>query len=94
MNQSEFVRIFKEKTGLETIFRSRKAVDAFFEILEEGLKRDGIVNFSGHGRFKLKVIKSKPIVHPVTKEKLQTKEKVVALFKNADKFKKRLNAVK
>lgn len=94
MNQSQFARIFKEKAGISSIEKASKIVDHFFDTLNDALRIEDSVIFSGHGRFKLKTIKAKPIVHPITKQEMQTTEKVVAQFKNADKFKKRLNAVK
>ena len=53
MNRSDLIRLFQEKTGLDNS-DSDWFVRQFFQVLSEGLARDGRVELRGFGVFRIK----------------------------------------
>ncbi|MFR4518344.1 MAG: HU family DNA-binding protein [Fusobacterium sp.] len=82
MNREEFIKVYAEKNGL-AYNEASEDIKTFFELLEEGLVKEGKVIFKGDVVFEVRHVKSRRAVNLKTKELMTTKpfKKVVAKFK-------------
>ena len=70
---------------------SKKIINHFFNILIEGLKKDGSVKLSGFGTFKVLSKKQRIGRNPKTKETKIISERNVILFKPSKELKNYIN---
>ena len=89
MTKSEFVDQVASTSGL-TKADASKAVDAFLETIEDTLKRNGEVNFSGFGKFSVAERGAREGVHPRTGEPIQIAASKVPRFSAGSGLKKAL----
>ncbi len=80
MNKTEFINAISEKAGLSKV-DSKKAVDAFAEVVTEALKSGDKVALIGFGTFSVKETKEREGINPATKAKITIAAKKVAKFK-------------
>tara|TARA_B100001121_G_C18167365_1_gene379633 strand:+ start:146 stop:448 length:303 start_codon:yes stop_codon:yes gene_type:complete len=79
--------------GLPEIL-SEKLLKSFFDIIVEGLLKDGEVKISKFGNFKILNKKSRIGRNPKTKEEFLIKERKVVSFYPAKSIKKKINEKK
>ena len=90
MSKQEIVEMVAEEAGISKAAASR-AVDAVFEGITKGLKKEGKVTFVGFGTFSAKKRAAREGINPLTKEPLKIPAKTVASFKAGSKLKDALN---
>ncbi len=90
MSKQELVEIVAEKAELSKAAAAR-AVDAVFEGVTTGLKKEGKVTLVGFGTFSAKRRAAREGINPLTKEPLKIPAKTVASFKAGSKLKDALN---
>ena len=90
MSKQEIVEIVAEKAEISKA-AAAKAVDAVFEGITKGLKKEGKVTFVGFGTFSAKKRAAREGINPLTKEPLKIPAKTVASFKAGSKLKDALN---
>ena len=90
MSKTELVEFVAEKAGLSKA-AAQRAVDATFEGVTKGLKKEGKVTLVGFGTFSAKKRKAREGINPLTKEPLKIPAKTVASFKAGSKLKDALN---
>ena len=90
MNKKDFIKLYREKMKHLTIMEAKEDIEAMLTLIEEGLKKDGKVQFFNKGVFSVGNIKPKTISNPKTRELMQTSEmkkvKFNASFKLKDKI--------
>ena len=89
MTKSEFVDQVASTSGLSK-GDATKAVDAFLNTIEDTLKRNGEVNFSGFGKFSVAERGARQGVHPRTGETIQIAASRVPKFTPGSGLKKTL----
>ena len=90
MSKQEIVDIVAERAEISKA-AAAKALDAVFEGITEGLKKEGKVSFVGFGTFSAKKRAAREGINPLTKEPLKIPAKTVASFKAGSKLKDALN---
>ncbi len=90
MSKTELVEFVAEATDLSKAAAAR-AVDAVFEGVTTGLKKEGKVTLVGFGTFSAKKRAAREGINPLTKEPLKIPAKTVASFKAGSKLKDALN---
>lgn len=90
MSKTELVEFVAEAAGLSKA-AAQKAVDATFEGVTKGLKKEGKVTLVGFGTFSAKKRAAREGINPLTKEPLKIPAKTVASFKAGSKLKDALN---
>jgi len=90
MGKKELVELVAAQTGL-TKADSARAVDAVFEGIQTGLKKEGKVAIVGFGTFSAKKRPARDGINPLTKEPLHIPAKTVATFKAGSKLKDAIN---
>jgi DNA-binding protein HU-beta len=90
MNKTEFISAIAEKSGL-TKADSKKAVDAFADVIVEALKSGDKVTLVGFGTFSVKESKEREGINPRTKEKITIAAKKSAKFKAGSEVDNALN---
>jgi DNA-binding protein HU-beta len=90
MNKTEFISAISEKSGL-TKADSKKAVDAFADVIVEALKSGDKVTLVGFGTFSVKESKEREGINPRTKEKITIAAKKSAKFKAGSEVDNALN---
>ncbi len=90
MSKQEIIDIVAEKAEISKAAAGR-AVDAVFEGITKGLKKEGKVTFVGFGTFSAKKRAAREGINPLTKEPLKIPAKTVASFKAGSKLKDALN---
>lgn len=90
MSKQEIVEMVAEQAGISKAAAS-KAIDAVFEGITKGLKKEGKVTFVGFGTFSAKKRAAREGINPLTKEPLKIPAKTVASFKAGSKLKDALN---
>ena len=90
MSKQEIIDIVAEKAGISKA-AAGKAIDAVFEGITKGLKKEGKVTFVGFGTFSAKKRAAREGINPLTKEPLKIPAKTVASFKAGSKLKDALN---
>ena len=90
MSKTELVEFVAAKAGL-TKADTQRALDATFEGITTGLKKEGKVALVGFGTFAAKKREARDGINPLTKEPIKIPAKVVASFKAGSKLKDALN---
>lgn len=90
MGKTQLVELVAAQTGL-TKADAGRAVDAVFEGIQTGLKKEGKVAIVGFGTFNAKKRPARDGINPLTKEPLHIPAKTVASFKAGSKLKDALN---
>ena len=90
MTKQMLVDMMAEKANL-TKADAARALDAFTESVQEGLKKEGRVALVGFGTFTAKKRAARTGINPLTKESINIPAKVVASFKAGSKLKDALN---
>ena len=90
MKKGEFIETVVDKTG-ETTKQAGQFYDAFWESIEEQLKKGHDVCLTGIGSFKVKKRAARKGINPATKKKINIPAKNVIVFKPSKTFSDRLN---
>ena len=90
MKKGEFIESVVDKTG-ETAKQAGQFYDAFWESVEEQLKKGQEVCLTGIGSFKVKKRAARKGVNPATKKQISIPAKKVIVFKPSKSFSDRLN---
>ncbi len=90
MGKQQLVESVAEATGL-TKADAERAVNATFDAITEGLKKEGKVTLVGFGTFSAKKREAREGINPLTKEAIKIPAKMVASFKAGSKLKDAIN---
>ena len=90
MKKGEFIESVTDKTGASAK-KTGEFYDAFWESIEEQLKKGHDVCLTGVGTFKLKKRSARKGVNPQTKKRINIPAKQVIIFKPSKSFTDRLN---
>ena len=90
MKKGEFIESVTDKTG-ESTRKTGEFYDAFWESIEEQLKKGHDVCLTGVGTFKLKKRSARKGINPQTKKHINIPAKTVIVFKPSKTFTDRLN---
>ena len=90
MSKNELVELVAAKAEISKAAAGR-AIDALFEGITKGLKKEGKVSFVGFGTFSAKKRAAREGINPLTKEPLKIPAKTGASFKAGKKLKDALN---
>ena len=90
MKKVEFIESVTDKTGTSTK-KTGEFYDAFWESIEEQLKKGHDVCLTGVGTFKLKKRSARKGINPQTKKRINIPAKQVIIFKPSKSFTDRLN---
>ncbi len=90
MSKQEVIEMMAEKAEISKAAAGR-ALDAAFDAITEGLKKEGKVTFVGFGTFSAKKRAAREGINPLTKEAIKIPEKTVASFKAGSKLKDAIN---
>lgn len=90
MKKGDFIESVVDKTG-ESAKQAGIFYDAFWESIEEQLKKGHEVCLTGIGTFKIKKRSSRKGVNPATKKKITIPAKNVITFKPSKSFSDRMN---
>ena len=90
MKKGEFIESVTDKTG-ESTKKTGVFYDAFWESIEEELKKGHDVCLTGVGTFKLKKRSARKGINPQTKKHINIPAKQVIIFKPSNTFTDRLN---
>lgn len=91
INKNDILKNIKYHRGLPISF-SEKIFDLIFDIIIEGLQKDGKLKIAGFGTFKVLNKNSRIGRNPKTKIKYQIKARKVVVFSPSLQVKKRMNA--
>ena len=91
ISKNDILKNIKYHQGLPVSY-SEKIFDHIFDIIIEGLKRDGKLKISGFGTFKILNKNLRIGRNPKTKEKATISSRNVVLFKASKDFKKYINS--
>ena len=90
MTKNELVQFIAAKAGL-TKADANRALEATFEGIRTGLKKEWKVALVGFGTFSAKKRAAREGINPLTKQPLKIAAKTVASFKAGSKLKDALN---
>lgn len=90
MGKQELVEFVAAKVGLTKV-DAGKSVDAIFEAITTGLKKEGKVSIVGFGTFNSKKRAAREGINPLTKEAIKIPAKNVVSFKAGSKLKDAVN---
>lgn len=90
MRKSEFIGSVVDKTG-ESAQKTGEFYDAFWESVEEQLKKGHDVCLTGVGTFKVKKRAARKGINPKTKKRINIPAKDVIVFKPSKSFTDRIN---
>ena len=90
MKKGEFIESVTDKTGTSAK-KTGEFYDAFWESIEEQLKKGHDVCLTGIGIFKVKKRPARKGINPATKKKINIPAKNVIVFKPSKAFSDRLN---
>lgn len=90
MNKGDLTVILSRKANLVT-WEAKKVIDTLFEIISEGIEKDGRVFIKNFGTFQVRRMKSRKIRNPHTNEEMLTKEYNKTVFITHKKLKGRVN---
>ena len=90
MKKGEFIESVTDKTGQSTK-KAGEFYDAFWESIEEELKKGHDVCLTGVGTFKLKKRSARKGINPQTKKRINIPAKQFIIFKPSKTFTERLN---
>ena len=89
MTKQEFIAKVSERSGLSNR-DAGKAVDAFMEVVTEGLKSGDSINFTGFGKFSAAARAARQGVNPRTGERVQIAATTVPKFTAGSQLKQAL----
>lgn len=90
MSKQEVIERIAEQAEISKAAAAR-ALDAAFDAITEGLKKEGKVTFVGFGTFSAKTRAARDGINPLTKEAIKIPAKTVASFKAGSKLKDAIN---
>ena len=90
MNKTELINAVAEKAGLSKA-DSKKAVDAFSEVITDALKSGDKVALIGFGTFSVNEKPAREAINPATKQKIKIAAKKVAKFKPGSELNAAIN---
>lgn len=90
MRKGEFIEYVTDKTG-ETPKKTGEFFDAFWNGIEEQLKRGDEVCLTGIGTFRIKKRSARKGINPKTKKQITIPAKKVIVFKPSQSFADRIN---
>ena len=90
MKKGEFIESVTDKTG-DNAKKTGQFYDAFWESIEEQLKKGKDVCLTGIGTFKIKKRASRKGINPKTKKRITIPAKNVIVFKPSKSFADRIN---
>ncbi len=90
MSRKDVVEKMAEQAEISKAAADR-ALDAAFDAITEGLKKEGKVTFVGFGTFSAKKRAARNGINPLTKETIKIPAKTVASFKAGSKLKDAIN---
>ena len=90
MKKGEFIESVTDKTGGSTK-KTGEFYDAFWESIEEELKKGREVCLTGVGTFKIKKRSARKGINPQTKKRINIPARQVIVFKPSKTFTDRLN---
>ena len=90
MSKQDIIEKMAEQAEISKAAAGR-ALDASFEAITEGLKKEGKVTFVGFGTFSAKERAAREGINPLTKEPLKIPAKTVVSFKAGSKLKESVN---
>lgn len=90
MSKNDVIERIAEQAEISKAAAAR-ALDAAFDAITEGLKKEGKVTFVGFGTFSAKKREARNGINPLTKETIKIPAKTVASFKAGSKLKDALN---
>ncbi len=90
MNKTELINAVAEKAGLSKA-DSKKAVDAFSEVITDALKSGDKVALIGFGTFSVNEKPAREGINPATKQKIKIAAKKVAKFKPGSELNAAIN---
>ena len=90
MSKQDIIEKMAEQAEISKAAAGR-ALDAAFEAITEGLKKEGKVTFVGFGTFTAKERAAREGINPLTKEPLKIPAKTVVSFKAGSKLKESVN---
>ncbi len=90
MSKNDVIEKMAEQAEISKAAAGR-ALDAAFDAIVEGLKKEGKVTFVGFGTFSAKKREARNGINPLTKETIKIPAKTVASFKAGSKLKDALN---
>ena len=90
MNKTEFIEAIAKATGLSKA-DSKRAVDAFVEVVKKELKKGGKIQLVGFGTFSVSKRAARQGINPSTGEKIRIKAAKVPKFKAGAGLKDFLN---
>jgi DNA-binding protein HU-beta len=71
MNKAEFVKALKERVGLATLAQAEAAFESVFDLISEAIRKDGGMQITGFGSFKLVQRKARKGRNPRTGKELK-----------------------
>ena len=89
MTKQEFIAKVSDRSGLSNR-DAGKAVDAFMEVVTEGLKSGDSINFTGFGKFSAAARAARQGVNPRTGERVQIAATTVPKFTAGSQLKQAL----
>ncbi len=90
MSKNDVIERIAEQAEISKAAAGR-ALDAAFDAITEGLKKEGKVTFVGFGTFSAKKREARNGINPLTKEAIKIPAKTVASFKAGSKLKDAIN---
>lgn len=90
MSKNDVIEIMAEKADISKAAAGR-ALDAAFDAITAGLKKEGKVTFVGFGTFSAKRREARNGINPSTKQAIKIPAKTVASFKAGSKLKDAIN---
>lgn len=90
MSKNDVIERIAEQAEISKAAASR-ALDAAFDAITEGLKKEGKVTFVGFGTFSAKKRAARNGINPLTKQAIKIPAKTVASFKAGSKLKDAIN---
>ena len=90
MKKGEFIESVTDKTG-ESTRKTGEFYDAFWESIEEQLKKGHDVCLTGVGTFKIKKRSARKGINPKTQKRINIPAKSVIIFKPSKTFSDRIN---
>lgn len=90
MSKNDVIERIAEQAEISKAAAGR-ALDAAFDAITEGLKKEGKVTFVGFGTFSAKKRAARNGINPLTKQAIKIPAKTVASFKAGSKLKDAIN---
>ena len=85
MNKHELLNEISKATKINKIYCS-KVLNAFIELVKDGLNKGEQISINGFGKWKTKLILPRKIYQPIRNSYLQTKQKIIPIFQTSKNF--------